>query len=181
LRRRWAVGLLCLGLAIGLFALVALHGDALPKGTETALRLPLIFTAGACLYLWRGTLRISLPALLCLGVALFTLARTPAYLPLLFLAPAYAALWLALAPLASRVFDPPADLSYGIYLYGWPVQQTLHALWPEASGLAMLGPALAITLVVAALSWYAVEKPALALKARALGRRSLGTVEPAGP
>ncbi len=162
LRRRWVVGLLCLGLAVALFTLAALRGDALAKGTETALRLPLIFAAGACLYLWRDTLRISLPAVLCLGVALFVLARTPAYSPLLFLASAYAAVWLALGSLASRIFDPPADLSYGIYLYGWPVQQTLHALWPEPSGLALLAPALAITLGVAALSWYAVEKPALA-------------------
>ena len=181
LRRRWVTGLLCLGFAVALLVLGILHGDALPKGQETALRLPLIFSAGACLYLWRDRLRISLPALLCLGVALFVLARTAAYPPLLFLATAYAALWLALGPLAARVFDPPADFSYGIYLYGWPVQQTLHALWPSMSGPALLAPALALTLPVAALSWYACERPALTLKARALGRRSLGTIEPAGP
>ena len=29
------------------------RGPDLPKGVETALRLPLIFAAGACLYLWR--------------------------------------------------------------------------------------------------------------------------------
>jgi peptidoglycan/LPS O-acetylase OafA/YrhL len=181
LRRRWAGALLCSSLASALVFVEVRYGDALPKGMETALRLPLIFTAGACLYLWRDTLRISLPALLCLGVALFVLARTPVYPPLLFLATAYGALWLALAPLAAKPFDPSADLSYGIYLYGWPVQQTLHALWPSASGPALLAPALALTVPVAALSWYAVERPALALKARALGRRSLGTIEPAGP
>ena len=181
LRRRGVAALLCLGLAVTLFTALALHGDALRKGTETALRLPLIFTAGACLYLWRDTLRISLPAMLCLCVALFVLARTPAYAPLLFLGSAYGAVWLGLGPLAMKVFDPPADLSYGIYLYGWPIQQTLHALWPAPSGIALIVPALAITLPVAALSWYAVERPALALKARTLGRRSLGTIEPAGP
>ncbi|MCJ2013769.1 acyltransferase family protein [Methylobacterium sp. J-076] len=180
-RRRWPVALLCLGLAVALGWEIALHGDALPKGTETALRLPLIFAAGAGLYLWRDRLRVSAPAMLCLGIALFVLARTPAYPPLLFLASAYAAVWLAVGPLAAKPFDPRADLSYGIYLYGWPVQQTLHALWPAPTGLALLVPALAATLPVAALSWYAVERPALALKARTLGRRSLGTIEPAGP
>ncbi|MDP4022252.1 acyltransferase [Methylobacterium sp. NEAU 140] len=181
LRRRWPATLLLAGLAAGLLAMTALRGADLPKGVETALRLPLIFTAGACLYLWRVRLRISGPALLCLGVGLFVLARTPAYPPLLFLAESYGAVWLALGPLARRIFDPPADLSYGIYLYGWPVQQSLHALWPGPSGFALLAPALALTMPVAALSWYAVERPALALKARALGRAKLGTIEPAGP
>lgn len=181
LRRRWIAPALCLGLGLALGIEVALHGAELPKGVETALRLPMIFAAGAGLYLWRDSLRIALPAMISLAIALFVLARTPAYPPLLFLGSAYGAVWVALGPLAAKPFDPPADLSYGIYLYGWPVQQILHALWPSPSGLMLLLPALAVTLPVAALSWYAIERPALALKARALGRRRLGTIEPAGP
>ena len=181
LRRPWSSLLIVMGLALALVVLVTLRGSDLPKGTETALRLPLIFAAGACFYLWRARLRISGAALTCLAFAAFILARTPAYPVLVFLAEAYGAVWLALGPMARRPFDPPADLSYGVYLYGWPVQQSLHALWPEPSGLALLVPALALTLPVAALSWYGIERPALALKARALGRRRLGTIEPAGP
>ena len=91
-------------------------------------------------------------------------------------------LWLALAPaLTHRSTEPGADLSYGTYLYGWPVQQTLHALLPGSTALVLLAPSIVITLAVAALSWSAVEKPALALKAKALGRRTLRTVEPAAP
>jgi peptidoglycan/LPS O-acetylase OafA/YrhL len=181
LRRRWSALAIVAGLALALSILGGLRGADLPKGTETALRLPLIFAAGACLYLWRERLRISGAALACLAFGAFVLARTPAYPALLFLAEAYGAVWLALGPLARGPFDPPADLSYGIYLYGWPIQQTLHALWPQMSGPALLAPSLAVTLPVAALSWYSVERPALALKARALGRRRLGTIEPARP
>ncbi|MBP1179163.1 acyltransferase [Methylobacterium sp. PvR107] len=181
LRRRWSALAIVAGLALALSILTGLRGADLPKGTETALRLPLIFAAGACLYLWRERLRISTAALACLAFGAFALARTPAYPALLFLAEAYGVVWLALGPLARGLFDPPADLSYGIYLYGWPIQQALHARWPEMSGPALLAPALAATLPVAALSWYGIERPALALKARALGRRRLGTIEPAGP
>ena len=181
LRRRIPALLILAGLGIALTAAAALRGAELPKGLETALRLPLIFSAGACLYLWRDRLLVSGAVLACLVVATVVLARTPAYPALLFLAEAYGAVWLALGPMARDLFDPKADLSYGIYLYGWPVQQSLHALWPDPSGLALLAPALALTLPVAALSWYGIERPALALKARALGRRSLGTIEPAGP
>lgn len=59
-----------------------------------------------------------------------------------------------------------ADLSYGLYLYAWPVQQ---ALLPFVLGtsLGVVGH-LALTIIVggtlAALSWHFVERPALALK-----------------
>lgn len=181
LRRRLPALLVVVGLALALAWIGAVRGGDLPKGMETALRLPLIFSAGACLYLWRERLRVSGAALACLAIGAFVLARTPAYAPLLFLAEAYGAVWLALGPMARRPFDPRADLSYGLYLYGWPVQQALHALWPEASGPGLLAPALLLTLPVAALSWFLIERPALSLKARVLGRPSLGTIEPAGP
>jgi peptidoglycan/LPS O-acetylase OafA/YrhL len=181
LRRRWSALAIVAGLALALSIVAGQWGSDLHKGTETALRLPLIFAAGASLYLWRERLRISGAALACLAFGAFVLARTPAYPALLFLAEAYGVVWLALGPLARGSFDPSADLSYGIYLYGWPIQQSLHALWPHMSGPALLIPALALTLPVAALSWYGIERPALALKARALGRRRLGTIEPAGP
>lgn len=176
LRRRWAVPALTAALAV-----LEVVRPEMPKGTETALRLPLIFAFGACLYLWRDTVRLTPWPLLGLAAALLLQGHAPAR-TLLFLSESYAAVWLAfLPPLARPALDPPADLSYGVYLYGWPIQQSLHALFPAASALALLPPALLLALLVAALSWYAVEKPALRLKARALGRRTLGTIEPAGP
>jgi peptidoglycan/LPS O-acetylase OafA/YrhL len=76
---------------------------------------------------------------------------------------------VALAPaLTRRAVEPPADLSYGVYLYGWPVQQALHALFPALGAVALLWPSLLATLVVAMLSWFLVEKPALGLKRRLL-------------
>lgn len=180
LRRRWPALALVVGFAVALAGLGWLRPEA-GKGVETALRLPLIFAAGATLYLWRETVRLAAWPLASLLLAA-ALRETPLYRPLLFLGESYAALWLALAPaLARAALDPPADLSYGVYLYGWPIQQTLHALAPAASAGALLAPSVALALAVAALSWYAVEWPALALKARTLGRRTLGTIEPAGP
>lgn len=163
-------------------ALIAVDGlrPDLPKGLETALRLPLIFSVGAGLYLWRDAVRLSVLPLAALGLAAALLYATPLYRTLLFLAEAYGAIWLALTPWAARAaFDPPADLSYGIYLYGWPIQQSLHALAPSAAPAMLLGPALVLTVLAAALSWYAVEKPALRLKARALRQPRANPVEPA--
>jgi peptidoglycan/LPS O-acetylase OafA/YrhL len=180
LRRRWAVPALTAALALSLGLLEAVRPE-MSKGTETALRLPLIFAAGACLYLWRDSIRLTPWPLLVLAAGLLLQGHAPAR-TLLFLGESYAAIWLGLLPaLARPALDPPADLSYGVYLYGWPIQQSLHALWPTASALALLVPALLLAGLVAAASWYAVEMPALRLMARALGRRTLGTIEPAGP
>ena len=53
----------------------------------------------------------------------------------------------------------PADLSYGVYIYAFPVQQVL-----AAHGLLSIWSAMALTLPLAALSWFLVERPVLALK-----------------
>ena len=49
-------------------------------------------------------------------------------------------------------------------------QQALHALFPSLGAVMLLWPSLALTLGVAALSWFLVEKPALGLKLRLLNR-----------
>lgn len=141
------------------------------KGVETALRLPLIFMTGGLIYLWRERVPNSL---LGLGVALIItalLSATPLYKAALYLVTAWGVLVLALAPvLTGWRSEPPADLSYGVYLYGWPVQQAFVALFPAASAFLLFWPGLVVTVAVAALSWYLVEKPALGLKRRLIAR-----------
>ncbi len=62
-------------------------------------------------------------------------------------------------------WTPSWDLSYGLYVYHWPVQLLLLL-----SGAATLGSvpfvliSLALALALAALSWVTVEGPALRLK-----------------
>ncbi|QFU18078.1 acyltransferase family protein [Microvirga thermotolerans] len=181
LRSRAASLALVAGLAVALVGLDLFRPGA-PKGMETALRLPLIFAFGGALYVWRSRARLSGALALALLAAAALGHGTFLYKTLLFLGSAYGILWLALAPAATRFgWEPGPDLSYGTYLYGWPVQQALHALVPAAGALALLGPSIVLSLLVAAISWYAVEKPALALKAKALGRRTLKTIEPAAP
>lgn len=57
------------------------------------------------------------------------------------------------------------DLSYGIYLYAWPVQQ-LGVLWlgREASWWRLLTLTLFLTVALAFMSWHIIEKRALRLK-----------------
>jgi peptidoglycan/LPS O-acetylase OafA/YrhL len=56
------------------------------------------------------------------------------------------------------------DYSYGIYIYAFPVQQTLVSFWPQMPLPAYLLSTFVITVALAAISWHFVEKPALKLK-----------------
>jgi peptidoglycan/LPS O-acetylase OafA/YrhL len=165
-RLRMATLALAGALFVAVLALDVVDPNA-PKAVQTSFRLFLIFALGGALYVWRDTVRLSGAVVVLLAAAAWASAGSPAYKVLLFAAEAYGVIWLALAPRLSHVgLEPGADLSYGTYLYGWPVQQALVQLFPAATALALLGPAIVMSLGLAALSWYAVEKPALALKSR---------------
>lgn len=112
-----------------------------------------------------------LPGVASLALVLFGIQFGPAWTAQL-LAPliAYALLWL------STVIPQPRwiarhDISYGVYVYAFPVQQLLAVF-----GLVMLDPitfsvvALIITCGLATLSWFYVERPALRRTREASGR-----------
>lgn len=62
-------------------------------------------------------------------------------------------------------FARHGDLSYGTYLYAWPVQQLTLFFWGSTMGFNLFfGVSLVLTLVAASASWYLVEKPFLQLK-----------------
>lgn len=57
------------------------------------------------------------------------------------------------------------DLSYGIYLFAFPVQQTVILyLWPQAGFAGTLAVALLVTGTLAYASWHLIEKQALKFK-----------------
>jgi peptidoglycan/LPS O-acetylase OafA/YrhL len=61
------------------------------------------------------------------------------------------------------------DISYGVYIYGFPVQQTLvFAVSNELTPATLTISALLITYVIGFASWWLFEEPALSLKDRLL-------------
>lgn len=57
-----------------------------------------------------------------------------------------------------------SDISYGTYIYGWPVQQLIVMLAPSIGAAALALLSVAVVLPFATLSWIWIEKPALAVK-----------------
>jgi peptidoglycan/LPS O-acetylase OafA/YrhL len=129
--------------------------------------LYLYFGGGALLYLWRDRIRLS-PwlALACVAVWVATAWVGVGCRLATGVCGAYGVLCLAFVP-AGRLadFGRRGDLSYGVYVYAFPVQQALTSLWGTRMAWWM-NAALSFPVVVglAALSWHWVEKPALSLK-----------------
>jgi peptidoglycan/LPS O-acetylase OafA/YrhL len=124
------------------------------------------FAAGMALYKLRHTRifdgRIALLAL----VGLVLSVPIQMFIVLFPLFGCYLALWLALSP---RLPVIPAarfgDLSYGIYIYGWPAEQgVMWLLGGRAAWWQVFLLALPTAAVLAFLSWHLVEHPALRLK-----------------
>ncbi|HEV7603948.1 MAG TPA: acyltransferase [Candidatus Limnocylindrales bacterium] len=141
---------------------VTFLASALSGGVGFAEWQPPIFafTVGLVIALWRVPLQGSV-ALACALLA-FISVGSPVGTMIAAAGLAYAFLWLGLW----LPFRWTADLSYGTYIYAFPVTQLLIL-----AGTARFGPiALAltagpVTLALAAASWHLVERPALSLKA----------------
>ena len=57
-----------------------------------------------------------------------------------------------------RAWNRLPDVSYGLYLYGWPIQILLIRWFPAITPGALFGAALALGLAAGAASWYGVER-----------------------
>lgn len=77
----------------------------------------------------------------------------------------YLIVYLGASPMASR-FAKTGDLSYGMYLFSYPVQQMVIFCAPGVTPMALFGTTMLIILPLAAFSWRCVEAPALRLKNR---------------
>lgn len=122
------------------------------------------FITGTALWLHRERVRLSWWLLLGL-LALAVFARGEPWFPVVYyLLLAYGTLLLAFLPRIPMIRH--TDLSYGLYLYGWPSQQLVLLASHDHRPLVNTIGASALALLLAALSWFLVEHPALRLKKR---------------
>ncbi len=130
----------------------------------------LFFFLGAACYVYRDSVPLDgRLALAALALWLGTLSTGwPGYAAS-FLALPYLLVYAALAPVPGlNRWASHGDLSYGLYIYAFPIQQTF-VWWLGYQRLSipvLAALSLAATLLAAWVSWHAVEKPALGLARR---------------
>ncbi len=153
-----------------LVALFAARPDLFPLAPNDRVvrELALLFALGSLAYVWRGAIPVSLAAAAaCVALVAWNpagLARGALFAPLL----TYTVLVLAYHPrLTWLAFNRLGDYSYGLYVYSFPLQQTLMQRLPSLDPGSLFALSLLLGIAVAALSWHAIESPALALKWKA--------------
>ncbi|HEX8054577.1 MAG TPA: acyltransferase [Thermoleophilaceae bacterium] len=172
-------------LTAGLLAVLLVGPELAPERAGDLMVAPLYvqcFAIGSFLYVfrqivpWHWAIAAGLVAawLVVGGDAAPAAGGSPTTL-LAALAIPYTTIFLAYnTPKRIQLLTDRGDLSYGIYIWGSPVQETVQHLWGRGlSPLGLLAMALPITVLCAAGSWFLVERPALRFKARRVSKRPM--------
>jgi peptidoglycan/LPS O-acetylase OafA/YrhL len=142
-------------------------------------RLTAVYFVGGCFFLYKDQIKfrpifavLALAAILC--VRIFNPARIEVAIDLFGDYLMFYFGQLTLKSLAWMKNVP--DISYGIYVYGWPVL-SLWIWFRHGSPWVAFGVATIISFILGWLSWHFVESPALSLKHRALFSRTVSVVQ----
>jgi len=122
------------------------------------------FVLGMAAYVWRNHLPLSLIGI---GVSWGVVALLWGTIWLsssVMLALIYTSLWLAFVPKsAALAYNRFGDFSYGVYIFAFPVQQSLIVFQPGHGPAFNMTVSGLVTFSLAYASWHLVEKRALAL------------------
>jgi peptidoglycan/LPS O-acetylase OafA/YrhL len=129
-------------------------------------RLGIFFFAGVAIYAYRDVIKadwrlasLLLALFICTFHSKYGFAGAVIAIPYLTYYIAYCGLPLW------RITSVTGDISYGFYIYAFPVQQSVFELGRNSlSFWAMMGISAIVTTALAYLSWTLIEKPVLSLK-----------------
>jgi peptidoglycan/LPS O-acetylase OafA/YrhL len=153
-------------------SLLYLHfGWRSPKSLLTTLfgypqdwaRFVPMYMAGVIFYLYRDSIRLHFRGAIISAFALAVACVIPLGYALLFpVCGTYLLMYLAFCDrLPLHRIMRFGDLSYGTYLYAFPIQQLLTQHFALRSPVHLFAAATPAVLAVAATSWFSIERPAL--------------------
>lgn len=141
-------------------------------GESQFLKLFFMFFSGAAYYVLREHIKLSSSLFWFALTALIISAVINKHLffVIYVLTVSYVLLYVAFIPSGFvRNYNLLGDYSYGVYIYAFPVQQTIAALIPGVSVISMLLISSFITFFLGILSWHFLEKHMLSLKENYIG------------
>ena len=134
---------------------------------STFLSLFFMFFSGAAFYVLKEHIILSrsLFWLFLITLLLSAIANKHAFFFVYALTIVYVVFYIAYIPSGRlRKYNLVGDYSYGVFIYAFPVQQTVAALVPGISVFSMLLISASVTLFLGVLSWHLIERRALNLK-----------------
>lgn len=136
-------------------------------------RLCFAFLLGMLFARYRDGMPVPWQMLLGAYMAAVALWPTPLFQPALITAIAVTCFKIAFAQVPALDWAKTMpDVSYGVYIYAFPVQQVFAYAFPQWSPLHNALASLPATLLPAILSWYLVEKPSLRLRGKFIFTRA---------
>lgn len=134
---------------------------------QIAVRSAIMFAAGAVIYQWKEVIPARWSLVGVSVVIVLAASRLPDYRVVAALPLAYAII-VSGALLKSSRLRLRTDLSYGVYIYAFPVQQLLAVcgVATQLPPVVFFMVAAVATLPLAATSWFLIEKPSMSLKRR---------------
>jgi len=132
---------------------------------EKAIRFLSMFFIGASFFVLRHRIIVSHRIFTLFALLLIYFIENILFRAVYTLVIGYFVIYLAYIPKGYiRKFNLFGDYSYGIYIYAFPVQQSIAASFPEISVRNMILVAFPITLFLSIISWHYIESPMLKMK-----------------
>ena len=144
-------------------------GVTLPGVPSYGPRLATHFLIGGCFFLFRQNIPLhGFGAIIAAVLLIASMFSWRASEPAIAVAGGYLLFFLAACQNNFVAqFNRLPDISYGLYLYAWPIQKLLILHQADISPFSLFMQSAAAALIAGAASWFFVEKPALAWKYRA--------------
>jgi peptidoglycan/LPS O-acetylase OafA/YrhL len=148
--------MLCIFMIILLLVLTN-HGQFL---SFVGLNATLFFLAGSVCYMYKQFIFIDKRIGLAMIVVCFFIYSTPIFMPFFYVTLIYIMLVLGASKTLIKI-KLPGDYSYGIYIYGFVLQQVIAHFLPNISPYKSLIFTLPIIILMAILSWHFIENPSI--------------------
>ncbi|MGF0238909.1 acyltransferase family protein [Rhodococcus sp. IEGM1300] len=123
-------------------------------------RLPAFFAFGALLAIYKDQANIDIRVVAGLILFAWIFRHGSAFQFVFYPAFLITALWLMTTE-PIKAMRLPGDFSYGVYVFGWPIQQVIAAEFPTFSIHANQAVTITVSLALASISWFLIEKPCI--------------------
>lgn len=160
LKSRWRI----IATIISILVLHTLNPKLIPYFSDDHytdfLKVGLFFLAGVSAYALRDvlTLRFSYAAIL--SICAIFLQKTVIEEYALYIALFYIVLLLSSSPKIRKI-KLSGDYSFGVYIYGWPIQQTIYHFFPNITSYPSNLICIPMALIAGYFSWNLIERPVL--------------------
>lgn len=125
------------------------------------IRLLAMFVLGVTFFIWKEKITLSLN-IFCMGVVvlLFSMLMSNILFSIVyFIVLPYLIFFLAYIPAGGvRKFNSIGDYSYGVYIYAFPVQQSIMSIMIDVTSFKMICLSFIFTILLAIISWHIIEK-----------------------